>query len=325
MPENINNAPYAHEIDNLYMQIMWVVLIAFFLTEGCLIYFIIRYRYKKGNQATYLHGNQKAELVWSIIPGFILLWIALSQIGALNQMKDMPKESESIVVQSFPRQFEWWFRYRGDDDKHGTEDDLMTNGQLCVPVNKKIVMKLSAKDVIHSFFLPQARVKQDALPGILTKVWFEIGKIPCWNLKMQAMELLNESEFNNKKVVIGATDGIDPLDVFDFKNKPVSGKEKTGQKTYYYEKKQGAENVRITYQGKISTVPIAEVENEYILHHLEIACAELCGAEHYKMRGILIVVPEGIFKEWLSYRGGFSVAKSEQWRDIWDKYHPEYN
>jgi cytochrome c oxidase subunit 2 len=85
------------------------------------------------------------------------------------------------------KQFNWEMLYPGPDGQFGTADDLLLDNELHVPVNKVVRVTLKSKDVIHSFFLPHVRLKQDAVPGREIEAWFEATKlgryeIPCAEL-----------------------------------------------------------------------------------------------------------------------------------------------
>jgi cytochrome c oxidase subunit 2 len=144
------------------------------------------YRGVTSHRSTYLEiGVAVVEAV--LLIGFAIpLWAA--RIG------DMPPESESLVVQVTGEQFAWNIRYAGPDGVFGrtdmklldlqanplgvdrsdpaAKDDVTTLNQLYLPANKPIIVKLKSKDVIHSFNVPEFRVKQDAIPGLTIPVWF---------------------------------------------------------------------------------------------------------------------------------------------------------
>lgn len=165
---------YAKDVDKFYYYITYVVGTLFFLTEGLLLYCLFRFRRREGHKPQYIHGHKTLEVVWTVIPGIILVLIAVTQYDVWTQIKaEMPKESESVVVQVFPRQFEWHFRYAGADGRFGGRDDVLVQNTMVVPVGRKILVKLRSRDVIHSYYLPHMRVKQDAVPGLLTPNWFE--------------------------------------------------------------------------------------------------------------------------------------------------------
>lgn len=166
---------YANDVDKFYYVITYIVGALFILTEGILLYCLFRFRRREGHKPQYIHGNKTLEIVWTVIPGIILVLIAVTQYNVWTYIKaEMPKESESIVVQVYPRQFEWHFRYAGADAQFGGPDDVLVQNTMVVPVGRKVLIKLRSRDVIHSFYLPHMRVKQDAVPGLMIPNWFQV-------------------------------------------------------------------------------------------------------------------------------------------------------
>jgi cytochrome c oxidase subunit 2 len=91
------------------------------------------------------------------------------------------------VVQITAKQFNWEILYPGPDGKFDTDDDKMMENDLHVPVNEVVRVRLTSKDVIHSFFVPQFRLKQDAVPGRVIEIWFQatqpgVYELPCAEL-----------------------------------------------------------------------------------------------------------------------------------------------
>jgi cytochrome c oxidase subunit II len=80
------------------------------------------------------------------------------------------------------KQFEWLVTYPGADGRLGTPDDFTLNSELRVPAGKNVQVTLRSQDVLHSFFLPNVRLKQDAVPGRSIDVWFNVGKTGNWEL-----------------------------------------------------------------------------------------------------------------------------------------------
>jgi len=178
LPEPIST--YAGDVDWLFYVILAIVGFFFFLTEGLLVYFIVKYRAREGGRSRHTHGSHALELTWTFIPGLILFALAVFQTGTWGMIKfkgRMPHEADPNVevIEVFARQFEWHFRYRGPDRKFGTSDDFVKR-ELFVPVDRPVIVKLQTRDVIHSFWLPNARLKQDLLPGRTIKQWFQITK-----------------------------------------------------------------------------------------------------------------------------------------------------
>ncbi len=186
-----------HNIDHLYFFILWLTGVVFIATEGALFWFTWKYG-AESNPAPvkYMHGSHSLEIVWTILPAVTLLFIAIYQMNAWADSK-MRNPSATLAngdpnpditeIEVTGRQFEWRLRYPGKDGKLGTSDDLYTVNDIHVPVNKMVLVQLKAADVLHSFFLPNLRVKQDAVPGMRIPVWFKpmvIGRydLPCAEL-----------------------------------------------------------------------------------------------------------------------------------------------
>src|SRR5260370_4900265 len=92
----------------------------------------------------------------------------------------MPEDAMQLEVSA--EQFAWNIRYPGPDGKLNTPDDILTLNQLRFPDGTKAVVSLQSKDVIHSFFLAEFRVKQDAVPGMTTKVWCDAAHVGNWEI-----------------------------------------------------------------------------------------------------------------------------------------------
>lgn len=184
MPENIST--YGANIDWLFGVIEWITGIIFVGVILALIAFLIKYRHQEGRRATYTHGNTALEITWTIVPAIILIVLfMLSQSTWWSIKGSVP--AGDLQVQVMAKQFNWVFTYPGPDGQFGTDDDLTLENELHVPVNRVVRVTLRAEDVIHSFFLPNLRLKQDAVPGREIPAWFEATKtgryeIPCAEL-----------------------------------------------------------------------------------------------------------------------------------------------
>ena len=78
---------YGHEIDQLYKVILWIVLVTFALTESLLVWFLFKFRARPGAKAVYTHGNHRLEIIWTLIPGAILFWLAIYQTSTWKRIK----------------------------------------------------------------------------------------------------------------------------------------------------------------------------------------------------------------------------------------------
>lgn len=179
LPEGVSS--YSGEIDGLFRLILWITGIIFVLVETLLLFFLFRYRHRDGHRAHYTHGNNRLEVIWTIVPAVICVVLALLSRRSWAEIKQrMPQDAMPIEITA--EQFAWNIRYPGADGKFGTADDIVTLNQLHFPVGRPVVVTLHSKDVIHSFFLPEFRVKQDAVPGMSTRIWFDATRTGHWEI-----------------------------------------------------------------------------------------------------------------------------------------------
>ena len=162
------------QIDRLYYIILVVTGIVFVLTEVTLIVFLVKYRHREGRKAEYIHGNTKAEIVWTTIPAVIVLSIALMSRGLWAEIKDPENvPSNALHIMLTAKQFEWNLTYPGPDGELRTADDFTVRNRLDIPVDRPTVLEMHSLDVIHSFFVPEFRLKQDVVPGMDMQMWFQ--------------------------------------------------------------------------------------------------------------------------------------------------------
>ena len=235
------------QIDNMigwihvFMAVLFVGWGAFFL------YCVVRFRQSRNPVADYKGVTSKrstyAEIGVAIVEAILLVGFAIPLWAA--RVEGLPPENEALVIQVTGEQFAWNIHYPGADRMFGRQDiklidlqanplgldrndpaakdDITTVGQLYLPVNRPVIVRLRTKDVIHSFGVPEFRVKQDAIPGFTIPIWF----IPTITTADMRTRLGNAA--------------------FDY----------------------------------------------------EIACAQLCGLGHARMRGMVTVVSDEEFQKWL--------------------------
>ena len=198
LPENISS--YGGAIDNLFYVILGFTGFFFILTEVVMVYAMAKFAYRPGEKATYTHGNHRLELLWTAVPAAILLFIAFAQINVWSNIKyrsRMPAPDLTLSVTA--RQWEWRMRYpaRTDQfkfDESDTRDRVAkerqarawaetsqiddvhdTNAVHCWK-GANVKVWLQTRDVIHSFTMPNLRIKQDTLPGKTIPMWFKATK-----------------------------------------------------------------------------------------------------------------------------------------------------
>lgn len=183
LPQGISS--FAKDIDHM-LWIIYVITGVFFVAmEGYLVYLVVRYRQKKGVAAKYETGDTWAQIQWIIVFSVIILGIDLTLdfVGAKtwDSVKvEMPPTTVNVQVSA--KQFEWVFIYPGEDGEIGTADDITSTREMHVPVNQKIGLDLTSKDVIHDFFLAEVRLKQDVMPQRHIKAWFDTDKIGDYHI-----------------------------------------------------------------------------------------------------------------------------------------------
>lgn len=184
LPENVST--FGGDIDSLFYLIYYITAAVFILVTVLMILFLILYRQREGRRAIYSHGNMALEITWTVIPAVILIVLSFMSVNSWGKIKSHAPPSD-FELQVTAKQFNWEILYPGPDGKFGTEDDFKAENDLHVPVHKVVRIVLKSRDVIHSFFLPQLRLKQDAVPGREILVWFEVTKpgkyeLPCAEL-----------------------------------------------------------------------------------------------------------------------------------------------
>lgn len=241
---------HGQQIDNL---IGWIHIFMFVLFIGWgafLIYVLARFRKSRNPVANYsgVKSHMSSYLEGGVLVVELVLLFAFSIPLWAARVDHVPSERDALVVHVTGEQFAWNVRYAGPDGKFGrtdiklvdttdnplgldredpaAKDDVITLNQLYLPVNRPVIVKLRSKDVIHSFGVPEFRVKQDAIPGLTIPIWF----IP--NITTAEMRT------------------------------------RTGKPEFQY----------------------------------EIACAQLCGLGHYRMRGFVTVLSAEEFQKWMDER-----------------------
>lgn len=168
-----------HWVDGLFWLALGLTGVACLAVVGALSYFLLRYQARPGRRAFYTHGESRGAL-W-ITGGLAIAVFVLIDVNlAYHDHRaweavwgSPPRAADALRVQIMPEQFAWNIRYAGRDGKFRTEDDVTTVNQLHIPINRPVVVQLSSKDVLHSFFLPNLRIKMDAVPGLVTSLYFQ--------------------------------------------------------------------------------------------------------------------------------------------------------
>jgi cytochrome c oxidase subunit 2 len=188
----------SEEVRGLHMQIFWICVVIAIAVFGVMIYSIVTFRKSKGAVAdqTLLHST-KVEVIWTVIPVAILIFMAIPAAKTLVKMEDTRNAELSVKVTGY--QWKWQYEYLGkgvsfystlDTDSNyarqtgsgidpNTVKDYLLNvdNPLVVPVDTKVRVLLTGNDVIHSWWVPDFAVKKDAIPGFINEAWFKVDKV----------------------------------------------------------------------------------------------------------------------------------------------------
>ena len=205
------------EVDSLFNMTLIFTGIVFVITHILLFWYAYKYREQKGRKATFFAHDTKLELIWTAIPAVVMAFLVANGLVVWNNvMPDIDPDKQYLEIEATGYQFAWDIRYPGKDGRIGNKDfrlinmstnplgidftdkasmdDALLSGSdvIKIPVDTTIRVKITAKDVLHNFYLPHFRVKMDAVPGLPTYFLFtptkttaqmrqELSAYPEWN------------------------------------------------------------------------------------------------------------------------------------------------
>jgi len=164
---------FAPQVDNLFYFILWVSVFFFMLVAILMVIFVIKYRHREGHTATPTPSHSTAlELTWTVIPTILVLTMFYFGFKAYMDMAVAPPNSYEVQVTA--QTWAWSFTY---------PNGYTSGAELHVPRGVPVRLVLSSQDVIHSLFIPNFRIKKDAVPGRYNRFWFEateVGEYPIY-------------------------------------------------------------------------------------------------------------------------------------------------
>lgn len=162
----------ATKVDGVLLFITVISVIFFLIVSILLIFFAVKYRRRREDEETpYITGNQTLELIWTVIPSILLMVIFVYGFVVFRDMRNPPADATEINVTA--KQWLWQFEYY---------NGKKTLNELYVQQNRPVKLVMRSEDVIHSFFVPDFRVKQDILGGRYTQLWFTPTKVGTFQL-----------------------------------------------------------------------------------------------------------------------------------------------
>ncbi|HEU5310500.1 MAG TPA: cytochrome c oxidase subunit II [Candidatus Eisenbacteria bacterium] len=167
---------YAKDIDGLILLITVIVGIWFVIAEAVLFYLIFRYRRRAGVKPQYVDGSRKKQIAWILIPCAAILACDLVIDADSARVWDEVKQTNpkpDLTVRVDGRQWAWDLTNPGPDRVLDTKDDITLLNELHVPAGEVVRFELRSRDTLHSLWVPELRLKQDAVPGRTFRGWFE--------------------------------------------------------------------------------------------------------------------------------------------------------
>jgi cytochrome c oxidase subunit 2 len=193
---------FGPQIDRLYNLVLWITGIVFVITEVSLVVFSVRYWRGNNQKAYYTHGSTVAEIVWTAVPTAILVYLGFLSQNLWSQLR-VPKNfpQPAVTVKVLAEQWLWHFRYPGPDGVFDTSDDIIVDNTGHIPVNQPVHFDLSSQDVIHGFYIPDLRVHQDAVPGLMSTVWVQATKTGSYDVRCTQFCGTNHYQMKGQLVV----------------------------------------------------------------------------------------------------------------------------
>lgn len=211
----------SHQVYDLHMYILWICVIIGILVFGVMFWSIWKHRKSKGVQAAQFHHSTMVEVIWTTIPVFILVGMAIPATRTLIAMEDTSNPDLTVKVTGY--QWKWKYDYLDDEVSFFSnlapssraavyEDDprqvknylLEVDNPLVVPVDKKIRFLITSDDVIHSWWVPDLGWKKDAIPGFVNEMWTRIPEPGVY--RGQCAELCGKDHGFMPVVVVAKSD-----------------------------------------------------------------------------------------------------------------------
>ena len=177
-------------VDNVFLYILIICVILLGLITFLMVYFVIRYRREKHPKPADIEGSTWLEVTWTVIPTLIVLTMFYYGLTGFEFLKKVPPEAMTVKV--IARQWSWLFQY-----ENGIQD-----AKLRVPVRKPVKLLLNSLDVIHGFYIPAFRIKQDAVPGMTNYLWFQPTQLGTFDVLCSQYCGLEHSHMLTKIVVL---------------------------------------------------------------------------------------------------------------------------
>ncbi len=303
----IDASAHGPEIDNMIGVVHWLMFALFIGWGTFFVYTLIRFRRSRQAAAdpegVKSHASSYLEVAVALFEVVLIVGFAVPLWA--KRVNAFPDEKEALVVRVVAEQFAWNVHYPGADGQFGRtdinlvtaenpigldrsdpsgKDDITTINQLNLPVGRPVIVRLTSKDVIHSFGIPLLRVKQDVIPGQVIPVWFKpVETTSDIRLKLTKTYALGEGQDPRLTSLVAMED--------------YAGKDSTV----------------IAAKGSILSEEVLTLLSEAGYTRIkagpdtpmEVACSQLCGLGHYRMRGYVSILTPQEYDAWLKEEASY--------------------
>ncbi len=298
----IDASSQGFHVDDMIVLMHWPVFFLFFIWAAYFLYTLFRFKASRHPKADTVgirtHASSYLEVAVVVFEAVVLIGFAIPIWS--DVVIAYPSESEATVVHVIGEQFAWNVHYPGPDGKFGRReislvtaenpigldredsagvDDITTINQLTLPVNTDILVYLSSKDVIHSFGIPLLRVKQDVIPGQRIPIWFR-ATMTQKEVQDRSIETFSLSEETIPTTLINRIACADYGDV--------------------------TKGTLLT-EEVLQSMKASGVREVLAVHEtpMEVACAQLCGLGHYRMRATVTILNSEDYQAWLDEEASY--------------------
>ena len=181
-------------VNQVFIYILVITVFLLGLITFLMVYFVIRYHRKRSPEPAEVKENIWLEILWTVVPTVLVLTMFYYGLTGFNFLKRVPEDAMRVKV--IARQWSWLFEY----------ENGLRSTELKVPVGKPIKLQLTSQDVIHSFYAPAFRIKQDVVPGMVNSLWFQSTEVGEFDVLCSQYCGLQHAKMLTKIVVLPEED-----------------------------------------------------------------------------------------------------------------------
>ncbi len=296
-----NASNFVHGVDLAFFIITGISLFFLITLTAMMIFFVVKYNKKKGIPAVQIKNNSLLEITWITIPMILVLYMFYIGWEGFIPMRQAPKDA--MEVKAIGQMWKWTFEYKGNKQ----------SDTLVLPIHKAVKVNLISKDVLHGFFIPSFRIKEDVVPQKNNYSWFIPGELGDFDLYCTVYCGVNHSFMTSIVRIVSQNDYDKWLATLNEKKPDIDNKgykvlEKNGCFTCHT--KDGGKSVGPSFESLYGST--IEVATNGTSRKLVVDSAYIVSSIIDPNKDIAVGYPQGIMK---SYKG---IVKEEEFKLIND-------